>query len=179
MEHNIPTLDFEKLAAMSEDERGAAIAEYNAAVEAAVRGGIAEQYDTELKSARYESAKYKMALDKELPNFGERLGAIEEILASSEVFAAMGDEEKLRTAYYIDRGKNVPAPQSTEALLEQLKSNPDAMRAVEAAVIERLRAEKAPALSAGSGNASVPLTPKAKPKTLGEASALAREAFGI
>ena len=179
MEHNIPTLDFEKLAALSDDERSAAIAEYNAAVEASVRGGIEAQYDSELKNARYESAKYKLALDKELPNFGERLGAIEEILASNEMFLAMGDEEKLRTAYYIDRGKNVPAPKSADALIAELESNPEAMRAVEAAVIERLRREKSPALSAGSGNASVPLTPKAKPKTLGEASALAREAFGI
>ena len=120
-----------------------------------------------------------MALDKTFPDFGERIGAIEEILASSDVFASMGDEEKLRTAYYIDRGKNVPKAQSTEALVAAINSNPDAMRIVEAALIERLRREKSPSVSASHGNASLPLTPKAKPKTLNEASALAREAFGI
>lgn len=179
MEQNIPTLDFEKLVSLSEDERAAAIAEYSAAIEANAKGGVAAQYDAELRNARYESAKYKMALSKELPNFGERLGAIEELLASSDMFASLSDEEKLRTAYYIDRGKNAPAPETADALLEQLRANPEAMRAIEAEVIERLRKEKSPALSAGHGNASVPLTPKAKPKTLNEASALAREALGI
>lgn len=179
MEQNIPTLDFEKLATLSEDERAAAIAEYSAAIEANAKGGVAAQYDAELKNARYESAKYKMALSGELPSFGERLGAIEELIASSDMFATLSDEEKLRTAYYIDRGKNAPAPQSADALLRQLKANPEVMRAVEAAVIERLRTEKSPALSATGGTASVPLTPKAKPKTLNEASALARQALGL
>lgn len=178
MEQKI-TLDFEKLAALGEEERAVAIAEYTAAVEANARDAANAEYDSLLRSAKYESAKYKMALDGTLPNFGERLCAIEEIIAANAALGAMSDEEKLRTAYYIDRGKSAGVAPTAEELLSQLKSNPEAMRLCEAAILERLRAENAPALSSSSGSASAPLTPKAKPKNLSEASALAREAFGI
>lgn len=177
MEQN-KTLDFEALMSLSEEERSAAIAQYNAAIEEGARATYAAEHASELKAARYESAKYKMALDKSLPNFGERMDAIEEILASSDAFSSMSDEEKLRTAYYIDRGKSGGEVTAAE-LVEKLKSNPEAMRLIEAAVLEKLSVKGAPALSAGSGNASLPLTPKEKPKTLNEASKMAREAFGI
>ncbi len=178
MEQN-KTLDLEMLMSLGEEERAAAISAYNASIEDALRENVAAQYKSELKNARYEAAKYKMALDKTLPNFSERIEAIEEILSSNEAFATMGDEEKLRTAYYIDRGKSAPREQSTDELVAALSANPDAMRAVEAAVLEKLRHEKSPSFSAGYGAASMPLTPKAKPKNLNEASALAREAFGV
>ena len=57
----------------------------------------------------------------------------------------------------------------------------EAMRLAEAAILERLRTEGGgmPALSASVGGAGLPLTPKTKPKTLSEAAALAREAFGV
>lgn len=173
------TLDFEKLAALGEEERAAAVAEYTAAVEAAARAALSAEYDEKLKATRYESAKYKMALDGTLPRFGERIGAIEEIIASNAALGAMSDEDKLRTAYYIDRGKNAGDAPTAEELLNLIKGNPEAMRLCEAAILERLRTENPPALSSTSGSASVPLTPKAKPKNLSEASALARQAFGI
>lgn len=172
------TLDFETLMSLSEEERSTAIAQYNASIEASAKEAYAKEHASELSAARYESAKYKMALDKSLPGFGERIDAIEEILASSEAFSSMSDEEKLRTAYYIDRGK-CGSEVSAEALVERLKNNPEAMRIVEAAVLEKLSAKGAPPLLAGRGNASLPLTPKEKPKTLNEASKMAREAFGI
>ena len=78
-----PTLDFEKLASLSEEERAAAVAEYTAAVEAAARAALSADYDAELRTLRYESVKSKMALDGTLPHFGERIGAIEEIIAST------------------------------------------------------------------------------------------------
>lgn len=177
MEQN-KTLDFEALMSLNEEERTAAIAQYNASIEASAKEAYAKEHSSELKAARYESAKYKMALDKSLPDFGERIDAIEEIIASSEAFSSMSDEEKLRTAYYIDRGKNGGEP-TAEELVTKLKSNPEAMRIIEAAVIEKLSVKGAPALLAGRGNASLPLTPKEKPKTLNEASKMAREAFGI
>ena len=175
MEQTKPTLDIEKLTSLGEEERAAALAEY----EKALCAPVAEQFGAELKNARYEAAKYKMALDKTLPNFGERIEAIEEILASNAAFSGMDDEEKLRTAYYIDRGRSRDLPMSAEEILALLGANPEAMRAVEASVLERLSKKNTPSMSAGSGAASMPLTPKAKPKTLSEASALAREAFGI
>lgn len=174
-----PTFDFEKLASLSEEERAAAVAEYTAAVEANVRAALSADYDAELRTLRYESVKSKMALDGTLPHFGERIGAIEEIIASNAALGAMSDEERLRTAYYIDRGKSAGEAPTAEELLNLIKGNPEAMRLCEAAILERLRIENPPALSSTSGSASVPLTPKAKPKNLSEASALARQAFGI
>lgn len=178
MEQNT-AFDFEKFMSLGEEERAAAVAEYTAMAESRGREAAKAQYQSELKNARYESAKYKMALDKTLPDFGERIGAIEEILASSEAFATMGDEEKLRTAYYIDRGKNGGAEPSAEDLLAKLENNPELMRVLEAKIIEKLSKRSNPSMSAGGGNASLPLTPKEKPKTLNEASKMAREAFGL
>ncbi len=172
-------LDFEKLLSLSEEERDAAVAEYNAAIEESARAALASEYEGALKAARYESAKYKMALDGTLPHFGERIGAIEEIIAQNAALAAMSDEEKLRTAYYIDRGKSAGDAPTAEELFALIKGNPEAMRLCEAAILAELRRENPPALSSTSGSASVPLTPKEKPKNLSEASALARQAFGI
>jgi|GEM_PF-1283255 len=173
------TLDLEKLFTLSEEERVAALEEYTASVEANARAAVAAEYDAELKTMRYESVKSKMALDSTLPNFGARIGAIEEIISANAALGTMSDEDKLRTAYYIDRGKSAAATPSAEELLNLIKGNPEAMRLCEAAILDKLHKENPPALSSTSGSASVPLTPKAKPKNLSEASALARQAFGI
>lgn len=172
------TLDLEALMALDSEERNAAIAQYTASIEASAKEAYALEHASELKAARYESAKYKMALDKSLPSFSDRMDAIEEILASSDAFSSMSDEEKLRTAYYIDRGRSA-GEVSTNELIERLKNDPEAMRIVEAAVIEKLSVKGTPPLFAGGGNSTLPLTPKEKPKTLNEASKMAREAFGI
>lgn len=174
-----PTLDFDALAALTAEERTAAIAAYAAEVEAQAAAAADAKYSGELQDARYASAKYKLATDGGLQGFGERIGAIEEILTNTPALQSLSDEDKLRTAYYIDRGMHAGDAPSAEVLLTQLKSNPEAMRLCEAAIIEKLRAEQAPALHSTAGGASVPLTPAKKPKSIDEASALARAAFGI
>lgn len=178
-EQKKPTLDFDALAALSAEERTAAIAAYAAEVEASATAAADAKYSGELQDARYASAKYKLAMDGGLSGFGERMDAIEEILASTPVLHSLSDEDKLRTAYYIDRGMHTGDAPSTETLLRQLQKDPEAMRLCEAAILEKLRAEQAPALHSTTGGASVPLTPAKKPKSIDEASALARAAFGI
>ncbi|MBQ4557562.1 MAG: hypothetical protein IJA60_07950 [Clostridia bacterium] len=178
-EMKTPSLDFEALAVLSEEERKSAIAEYTAAIEANAIESVKAVHDGELKEVRYENAKYKLIADGTLPHFGERIVAIEEIISGNTALASLSDEERLRTAYYIDRGMTADDVPTTESLLRALNENPEAMRLCEAAILERLRGEKAPALSADGGAASVPLTPKAKPKSIDEASTLAREAFGL
>jgi len=175
MEQTNPTLDFETLASLSEEERAAAIAAYTAAVEAKA----AETAGAELKDARYAAAKYRMASEGNYAGFGERIGAIEQILESMPALATLPDEEKLRTAYYIDRGMQPQQTLSVEMLLAEVQKNPEAMRAIEAAVLEKLRVSETPPLMASAGGASLPLTPQKKPKSIDEASALARKAFGI
>ncbi len=179
MEQKKPMLEFDALAALSAEERDAALAAYTAEVEAQALSAANAKYSTELKDARYASAKYKLAVEGGLSGFGARIGAIEEILAQTPALQVLGDEEKLRTAYYIDRGMHAGDTPSAEELLTKLQSNPEAMRLCEAAILEKLRAEKAPALHATNGGASLPLTPAKKPKSIDEASALARAAFGI
>ncbi len=178
-ENKISTLDFGALASLSEEERTAAIAAYSAEVEAHAAALAEEKYGGELREAKYASAKYRLATDKSLGGFGERIEAIEAILANTPALEGLSDEEKLRTAYYIDRGMRADEAPTAESLLMQLKSNPEAMRLCEAAILEKLRAEQRPNISATSGSASVPLTPQKKPKSIDEASVLARQAFGI
>lgn len=179
MEQTKEIFDFDALMALGEEERAAALDEYRAALEKRGMDSAAERYMGELSAARYESAKYRMALDKTLPNFGERIEAIEEIIASNAAFDSMSDEDKLRTAYYIDRGRNKAAEPTAEEILELAAKNPDVMHALEIKMLEKLKCQSNPPLSAGKGSASMPLTPKAKPKNLSEASAMAREAFGV
>ena len=175
MEQTNPTLDFEALACLTEEERAAALEEYRGALFAAAKG----ECKAELDASRYEATKYRLALDSSLPNFSERIGEIEEIIAKGDYFAEMSDEDKLRTAYYIDRGKNAVGKPSAEELIASVRANGEVMRVLECELIEKLRTKSNPKISASVGNASLPLTPKSKPKTLAEAAEMAREALGI
>ena len=204
--YQIPTLDFEAVAAMDDDARAAALAAYRTEV-AALGDALAadEAVDAEKENApaaaRYDAAKYKMASDKSLVGFADAMDEIEAVLAETPALAGMQDEERLRTAYYIVRGKHgaaAPAPTPTaaaqsalkvaappaqepsaEELFAALEKNPAAMRLCEARLLELLGADEAPALFATAGNATAPATPKEKPKTIDEASGLARAAFGV
>ena len=177
--NNNPVLDFSALASLSEEERTAVISAYMAEVEAKATAVAEEKYSGELRDAKYSSVKYKLACEGTLCGFAERIEAIESIAAENPALASLPDEEKLRTAYYIDRGMRSDETPSTESLLMQLKNNPEAMRLCEAAILEKLKCECIPSLKATSGTASVPLTPQKKPKSIDEASTLARAAFGI
>lgn len=187
MEANeFPKLDFEAVAALPDEARAAAIADYGAALEAYAAAQAEKTRETdgvkkELADAKYSAAKYKLAADGSLAGFDKRIPEIESILTEMPALAALSDEEKLRTAYYIDRGRQEKEPDSAEVLLEKLKASPEAMRLCEAAILEKLRAAAvpAPSLFGTAGGESLPMTPKTKPRSIDEASRLAREAFGI
>lgn len=176
--YQIPTLDFEAVAAMDDDARTAALDAYRAEV-AALGDALAadEQSDADrqsaLAAARYDAAKYKLASDKSCAGFADAMDEIETVLADTPALAAMPDEERLRTA-------PAPAPEpSAEELFAALEKNPKAMRLAEARLLELLGADSAPALFATAGSASAPATVREKPKTIDEASGLARAAFGV
>lgn len=178
-EKKAPTLDFDTILALDGDARAEALAAYGAEVAAYAAENAEEKYRGEIRAANYLSAKYKLSCDKSFTGFGERIEAIEAIIENSPALASLSDEERLKTAYYIDKGMHKEDEPSAEALFEKLKKNPEAMRLCEAAILEKLRNEKAPSISASSGSASMPITPQKKPKSIDEASALARAAFGI
>ena len=127
--YQIPTLDFEAVAAMDDDARTAALDAYRAEI-AALGDALAadEQSDADrqsaLAAARYDAAKYKLASDKSCAGFADAMDEIETVLAETPALAAMPDEERLRTAYYIVRGKRpapAPAPEpSAEELFAAL-----------------------------------------------------------
>lgn len=188
--YQIPTLDFEAVAAMDDDARTAALDAYRAEVAALGDALAADEQNGEaqqnaLAAARYDAAKYKMASDTSLVGFADAMDDIEAVLAETPALASMPDEERLRTAYYIVRGKRpAPAPTpahepSAEELFAALEKNPAAMRLCEARLLELLGADSAPALMSTAGSASAPATVREKPKTIDEASGLARAAFGI
>ncbi|MBR5538429.1 MAG: hypothetical protein IKU61_00870 [Clostridia bacterium] len=177
MEQNNPTLDYEALASLDGEARAAAIAEYTAAIEERASLAAKEKYDGELRAVQYANAKYRLASG--LKDFSGRIEAIEEIARENPALMALDDEERLRTAYYIDRGMRADESPSAEELLMRLRENPEAMRLCEAAILAKLKTEASPAFAAAGSVASVPLTPQKKPKSIDEASSLARAAFGI
>lgn len=183
-EYTIPTLDYEAVAALDDEARQAALDAYRAEVAAFGEALIADARTDEetrraLGAAKYDAAKYRLASDRQYDGFAEHLVEIEQIIAETPALSSMPDEDKLRTAYYIARGKQPTAAPSAEALADALEQNPDALRIVEARLIERLGATDTPALFATAGSASLPASVKEKPKTIEEASSLARAAFGI
>ena len=99
--YQIPTLDFEAVAAMDDDARTAALDAYRAEV-AALGDALAadEQSDANrqsaLAAARYDAAKYKLASDKSCAGFADAMDEIETVLADTPALAAMPDEERLR-----------------------------------------------------------------------------------
>ena len=174
-----PALDFAALAALPEDERAGALADYETAVRAYAEDTGRSDAADELRRARYEAAKYKMAADASFADFGRRMEAVERILAETPALDALPDEEKLRMAYYIDRGMQKSAEPTAEELLAAVRRSPEVMRTLEASFAAALTAKDEPALFASAGNFSMPATVREKPKTIGEASALAREALGL
>ncbi|MBQ7660986.1 MAG: hypothetical protein IJS44_02905 [Clostridia bacterium] len=181
-EKNLPTLDFAALSAMGEEERTAALAAYQTAMdefraELSADNERTAALEGELKTAKYEAAKYRLGCTPELDGFSARLGEIEKIIESMPALAALSDEERLRTAYYIDRGKT-QKPQGGENLAKTLAEDPEALRLAGKLLLDELGGG-APALFATAGGASLPLGTNEKPKTLDEAGALARKAFGV
>lgn len=177
--YEFPALDFDTIAALPEDERTAALAAYEAAVRAYAEDAGQAAKEEELRRARYEAAKYKMAVDETYAGFGSRMEAIERILAQTPALGALPDEEKLRMAYYIDRGMQEKEEPTAAQLLEAVRRSPEVLRAIEASLAASIEGEGAPALFASAGSFSMPATVREKPKTIGEASALAREALGL
>lgn len=181
-ENQLPTLDYAALAEMGEAERAAALAAYQSALddfraasdETAARTAALED---ELKAAKYEAAKYRLSGDGELDGFSARIGEIERIIESMPALASLSDEEKLRTAYYIDRGR-AEKKESGSDLAKALAKDPDALRLAGEMLLRQLQ-DGTPALFASAGGASLPLGTNEKPKTLEEAGALARKAFGV
>lgn len=178
----LPTLDYAALSEMGEEERAAALDAYQTALEdyrAASAGADARTaaLEDELKAAKYEAAKYRLCSDSELEGFGARLCEIEGILESMPALASLSDEEKLRTAYYIDRGRTKASGEKKE-LAKALAEDPEAVRLAGQMLLAEL-SDGAPALFAGAGGASLPLGENEKPKTLKEAGELARKAFGV
>lgn len=171
METNEAILDYEALGDMTPAEREAAIAAYTAALTA--------PFVEELSAARYAAAKHRLSSDPALAGFAERLSEIEKLIGDTPMLQSLGDEERLRTAYYLDRGMQPSTEPSAEALVAAVQGNAEAMRLIEAAVVEKLRAVEMPPLAATAGTATAPLTPPKKPKSIDEASALARAAFGV
>lgn len=171
METNRPILDIEALGGMDAAEREAALAAYAAALTAPL--------EQELAAARYTAAKHRLSTDSALGGFAERLPAIEKLIGDTPILQSLGDEERLRTAYYLDRGMQPTVAPSAESLVEAVKGNAEAMRLIEAAVVEKLRCADVPPLAATAGTATAPVTPPKKPKSIDEASALARAAFGV
>ena len=178
-DNTTPTLDFDLLSTLDGEQRDAAIAEYSDAIAKNAAAEVEKRYSDELRQTRYANAKYRLLGDKSLVGFAERIDSIEALASENPALASLCDEERLRTAYYIDRGMNVQETPSAEKLIEQLSANPEAMRKLEAAMLEKLRTSDTPTFMAQGGAASVPLTPVSKPKSIDEASALARAAFGI
>lgn len=179
METNHPTLDTEALGNMSAEERAAAIDAYMTSVTEAARAQAAAQFADELAQSRYAAAKYRLLSEEALPDFAARLPAIEKLIGEMPMLAGLCDEDRLRTAYYLDRGMQPQTPPDAETLVAAVQKNAEALRILEASVLEKLRACDAPPMAATAGNATAPVTPPKKPTSLDEASALARAAFGV
>ena len=193
-----PTLDLSSLTFASDEEQQAAMAKYAEELSAYNRQELLKELEPTLKFAEkgMHDAEAKEAVEvlsqvPELAGIEKIRPQLDKIIANNKWLQSedMPIDEKYINAYAIAKGIDsinnpVKAPEppkepTSEEILEMYRKNPDLQALIEK---ERLGAikqgQQVPPFSASSGAAGAALNIKNKPKTLEEASEMAKELLG-
>lgn len=190
-----PTLDMEALTFADAETQKAIIEEYNTKLAEFNRAQIMSELAPDIEFAK-ESRIAKERNDiiaglgrtSEFSDIAAYAPQIENILKNNSAFSGdnLTTEEKVVNAYLIARGVNsinnppaAPKEPSTDELMAMYQNNPAFREAVEKQRLAEIKnSQQVPPFSASSGAVNAALDIKEKPKTLEEASALARLMFG-
>ena len=188
-----PKLDFNQVQYMNDEERNAALAQYNNAVADYAKRSvmkdlqpIVDQYNRQTKEAADAAVKNQLMGSGKFEGFSENSDQIEKIVRSTPGLSELPPEIKYALGYVINRGVQSmnakPAPPETaEQLVARVMNNPEAMKALEKQRVTKIaQANKAaPPVAASQGQNNAPAVAPNPPQNLDEARARARKIFGL
>ena len=192
----MPTLDVNSLAFLTEEEIAQKQAEYAQQMAEFVKAGVMKEVSPFVEQAKegiYQKEKTETlsALSQvpELAGINDMIPQLDKIIANNRWLQSddMSIEEKYINAYAIARGVNAintppeePKELTSEELMELYDKNPTFQELVEKKRIEAIKnSQQVPPFSASSGAVNAALNIKEKPKTFEEASERTRRMFGL
>ena len=192
----MPTLDVNSLAFLTEEEIAQKQAEYAQQMAEFVKAGVMKEVSPFVEQAKegiYQKEKTETlsALSQvpELAGINDMIPQLDQIIANNRWLQSddMSLDEKYINAYAIARGVNAintppeePKELTSEELMELYDKNPTFQELVEKKRIEAIKnSQQVPPFSASSGAVNAALNIKEKPKTFEEASERTRRMFGL
>ena len=192
----MPTLDVNSLAFLTEEEIAQKQAEYAQQMAEFVKAGVMKEVSPFVEQAKeglYQKEKAEtlsaLAQVPELAGINDMIPQLDKIIANNRWLQSddMSIDEKYINAYAIARGVNAintppeePKELTSEELMELYDKNPTFQELVEKKRIEAIKnSQQVPPFSASSGAVNAALNIKEKPKTFEEASERTRRMFGL
>ena len=192
----MPTLDVNSLAFLTEEEIAQKQAEYAQQMAEFVKAGVMKEVSPFVEQAKEgiyqkERTETLSALSQvpELAGINDMIPQLDKIIANNRWLQSddMSLDEKYINAYAIARGVNAintppeePKELTSEELMELYDKNPTFQELVEKKRIEAIKnSQQVPPFSASSGAVNAALNIKEKPKTFEEASERTRRMFGM
>ena len=192
----MPTLDVNALAFMSDEEIAQKQNEYAQQMAEFVKAGVMKEvspFVEQAKEGMYQKEKAEtlsaLAQVPELAGINDMLPQLDRIIANNKWLQSedMSIDEKYINAYAIARGVNAintppeqPKELTSEELMELYDKNPTFQELVEKKRIEAIKnSQQVPPFSASSGAVNAALNIQEKPKTFDEASERTRRMFGL
>ena len=191
-----PVFDVENVQYLSDDERRAATAKYSSAMADYARKTvlsevmkemqpIVDNYKRQTREAADMTARNRIRSSKGFEDFDDYGDAIDRIAANTPGFDGIDPEMKYALSYMINRGINAmnqkPETETTEMLVERVKKNPDALRALEEMRVKQVAEKNAavPPVTASQGSATAPAVKPEPPQSLEEATERAYKMLGL
>lgn len=191
-----PILDVENVQYMTDEERREATAKYSAAMADYTRQmvmgevmkemqPIVDNYKRQTREAADMTARNRIKSAKGFEDFDTYGDAIDRIAANTPGFDGIDPEMKYALSYMINRGitamNQKPETETTEMLVERVKNNPDALRALEEMRVKQVAEKNAavPPVTASQGQSSAPAVKPEPPQSLDEASERAYKMLGL
>ena len=191
-----PVFDVENVQYLSDDERREATAKYSSAMADYARKTvlsevmkemqpIVDNYKRQTAEAADMTARNRIRSSKGFEDFDDYGDAIDRIAANTPGFDSIDPEMKYALSYMINRGINAmnqkPETETTEMLVERVKKNPDALRALEEMRVKQVAEKNAavPPVTASQGSATAPAVKPEPPQSLEEATERAYKMLGL
>lgn len=191
-----PVFDVENVQYLSDDERRAATAKYSSAMADYARKTvlgevmkemqpIVDNYKRQTAEAADMTARNRIRSSKGFEDFDDYGDAIDRIAANTPGFDGIDPEMKYALSYMINRGikamSQKPETETTEMLVERVKNNPDALRALEEMRVKQVAEKNAavPPVTASQGSATAPAVKPEPPQSLEEATERAYKMLGL
>ena len=191
-----PVFDVENVQYLSDDERREATAKYSSAMADYARKTvlsevmkemqpIVDNYKRQTAEAADMTARNRIRSSKGFEDFDDYGDAIDRIAANTPGFDGIDPEMKYALSYMISRGikamNEKPVEETAEMLVEKVKKNPDALRALEEMRVRQTAEKNAsvPPVTASQGQSSAPAVKPEPPQNLSEASDRAWKMLGL